>query len=212
VANSGERPTAALTRAGVEYVELRALDVSPFDPVGINRRTADFLEVFLVYCLLAESPPAAPKEYENNSANHLDVARRGREPGLELRRMGQAVGLGDWGDELFDGMQAVAELMDPDGDRGCRDALDAQRAVLNDAERTPSARLLADLRETGLPLFTYAMDLSRRYRDYFASLDTGENPRLGMLRTESDESLARQRRIEAEDRLGFDDYLAAYYR
>ena len=56
------------------------------------------------------------------------------------------------------------------------------------------------------------MDLSRRYRDYFASLDTGENPRLGMLRTESDESLARQRRIEAEDRLGFNDYLAAYYR
>jgi len=212
VANSGERPTAALTRAGVEYVELRALDVSPFDPVGINRRTAAFLEIFLVYCLLAESPPASSDEYERNAANHLDVARRGREPGLELRRDGRAVGLGEWGGELFDGMQAVAELMDTNLDLGYRDALLEQRAAMDDAELTPSARLLADLRKTGLPLFTYAMDLSRRYRDYFASLDTGENPRLDMLRAESRESLARQRRIEAEDRLAFADYLDAYYR
>ena len=212
VANSGERPTAALTRAGVEYVELRALDVSPFDPIGINRRTAGFLEIFLVYCLLTESPPAGPDEYQHNAANHLDVARRGREPGLALRRSGGGVALADWGAELLDGMQAVAELMDPDGDRGYRDALRVQRAAVENPGLTPSARLLDDLRQTGLPLFTYAMDLSRRYRDYFASLDAGDNPRLDMLRAESEESLARQRRIETEDRLSFDEYLAAYYR
>jgi len=212
LANSGERPTAALTRAGVEYVELRALDVSPFDPVGINRRTAAFLEIFLVYCVLAESPPAGDDEYDYNLANHLDVARRGREPGLKLRRAGRSVGLREWASELFDGMQAVAELMDPDGRSGHREALQTQRAAVEDAELTPSARLLDDLRSTGLPLFTYAMDLSRRYREYFASLDTGKNPRLEMLRAESAQSLARQRRVEAEDRLEFSDYLAAYFR
>ena len=84
--------------------------------------------------------------------------------------------------------------------------------VVENPGLTPSARLLDDLRQTGLPLFTYAMDLSRRYRDYFASLDAGDNPRLDMLRAESEESLARQRRIETEDRLSFDEYLAAYYR
>ena len=52
VARSGERPTKALRRAGVEYVEVRALDVSAFDPVGVNQNKLRFLEVFLALCLM----------------------------------------------------------------------------------------------------------------------------------------------------------------
>ena len=51
VARSGERPTKALRRAGVEYVEVRALDVSAFDPVGVNQNKLRFLEAFLALCL-----------------------------------------------------------------------------------------------------------------------------------------------------------------
>ena len=57
VARSGERPTKALQRAGVEYVEVRALDVSAFDPVGVNQNKLRFLEAFLALCLLRESEP-----------------------------------------------------------------------------------------------------------------------------------------------------------
>ena len=60
VARSGERPTKALRRAGVEYVEVRALDVSAFDPVGVNQNKLRFLEVFLALCLMKESPPMSP--------------------------------------------------------------------------------------------------------------------------------------------------------
>ncbi len=55
VARSGERPTKALLRAGVEYVEVRALDVSAFDPVGVNQNKLRFLEAFLALCLLKDS-------------------------------------------------------------------------------------------------------------------------------------------------------------
>ena len=54
VARSGERPTKALERAGVEYVEVRALDVSAFDPVGVNQDKMRYLEAFLALCLLKE--------------------------------------------------------------------------------------------------------------------------------------------------------------
>ncbi len=57
VAASGERPTRALLRAGVEYVEVRALDVSAFDPVGVNQNKLRFLEAFLALCVLKDSPP-----------------------------------------------------------------------------------------------------------------------------------------------------------
>ncbi|MGH8284897.1 MAG: glutamate--cysteine ligase, partial [Steroidobacteraceae bacterium] len=93
VARSGERPTRALMRAGVEYVEVRALDVSAFDPVGVNQNKMRFLEAFLALCLLKDSPPIGADEQAALDENHLIVARRGREPGLTLVRAGGAVSM-----------------------------------------------------------------------------------------------------------------------
>ncbi len=86
VARSGERPTKALQRGGVEYVEVRALDVSAFDPVGVNQNKLRFLEAFLALCLLRESAPIGESEQASLDANHLLVARRGREPNTASRR------------------------------------------------------------------------------------------------------------------------------
>src|SRR5262249_29892054 len=104
VARSGERPTKALRRAGVEYVEVRALDVSAFDPVGVNQNKRRFLEAFLALCLMKESAPIADSEQDGLDANPLIVARRGREPQLQLSREGRSVALGDWAHELLDSM------------------------------------------------------------------------------------------------------------
>src|SRR5678816_4302109 len=93
VARSGERPTKALRRAGVEYVEVRALDVSAFDPVGVNQNKLRFLEMFLALCLMKDSPPIDVAEQDVLDANHVVVARRGREPGLTLKRDGRDVPL-----------------------------------------------------------------------------------------------------------------------
>ena len=64
VAFSGERPTAALRRGGIEYVEIRSLDINVFDPVGINQNVMRFMEAFLIYCLLEESAPFSKGDYE----------------------------------------------------------------------------------------------------------------------------------------------------
>src|SRR5450432_119711 len=112
VARSGERPSAALQRAGVEYVEVRALDVSAFDPVGVNQNKLRFLEAFLALCLLRESDPIGHAEQAALDANHLLVARRGREPGLHLSREGRSIPMADWGRELLDSMQGLCEMLD----------------------------------------------------------------------------------------------------
>ncbi len=59
---SGERPTCALKRRGVEYIEVRALDVNPFSAVGINAEQMRFLDLFLIYCLLEQSPDLSAEE------------------------------------------------------------------------------------------------------------------------------------------------------
>ena len=157
IARSGERPTKALRRAGVEYVEVRALDVSAFDPVGVNQNKLRFLEAFLALCLLRDSEPIDRGEQQALDENHLRVARRGREPGLKLNREGRQFPMSDWARELLDSMQGVCELLDHgEPARPYTAALEQQRAKIDEVERTPSARLLTEMRQTGESFFQLA--------------------------------------------------------
>jgi glutamate--cysteine ligase len=211
VARSGERPTKALQRAGVEYVEVRALDVSAFDPVGVNQNKLRFLEAFLALCLLRESEPIARGEQEDLDANHLKVARRGREPGLTLSREGRSHSMKEWARELLDAMQGLCELLDHgEPARPYTAALEQQRAKLDDVGRTPSARLLAEMRQTGETFFELAQRMSRLHKDYFLGLYPPNERRLAEFAAAGRESHEAQRRIEADDKVDFDTYLADY--
>jgi glutamate--cysteine ligase len=211
IAQSGERPTKALHRAGVEYVEVRALDVSAFDPVGVNQNKLRFLEAFLALCLLRESAPIGVSEQPALDANHLLVARRGREPNLMLRREGRDFPMIGWARELLDSMQGLCEMLDHgEPSRPYSSALEQQRAKIDDVEKTPSARLLTEMRQTGESFFQLALRMSKLHKDYFLGLYPPNESRLGEFAAEAQESLETQRGIEAADRENFDAYLAHY--
>ena len=211
VARSGERPTKALQRAGVEYVEVRALDVSAFDPVGVNQNKLRFLEAFLALCLMKASPPIDAAEQEALDENHLTVARRGREPGLLLWRDGRTVPMRAWAQELLDSMTGICEVLDRgDALRPYSQALAVQAAKLADVALTPSARLLAELRESGESFFGLALRMSRQHRAYFLDLYPPNEERLAEFAAQAQESLARQASIEAADKGTFEEYLARY--
>ena len=75
---SGERPLTALRDRGVEYVEVRCLDLNPFLPVGIDSQEARFIDVFLLYCLMAPSPNDSKRESASMGRNQLAVVEEGR--------------------------------------------------------------------------------------------------------------------------------------
>jgi glutamate--cysteine ligase len=211
IARSGERPTKALHRAGVEYVEVRALDVSAFDPVGVNQNKLRFLEAFLALCLLRESAPIGVSEQPGLDANHLLVARRGREPNLMLRREQRDFPMIEWARELLDSMQGLCEMLDHgEPARPYSSALEQQRAKIDDVERTPSARLLAEMRQTGESFFQLALRMSKLHKDYFLGLYPPNESRLGEFAAEAQESLEAQRNIESADKANFEEYLAHY--
>ncbi|MGA0569489.1 glutamate--cysteine ligase [Variovorax sp. VNK109] len=141
---SGERPLHALRERGVEYVEVRLMDLDPFEPVGINARTMRFLDVFLLHCLLADSPDDSPAEIAEIGRNQHRTAARGREPGLKLERGGAQVPLADWADELLQGCALIAAKLDAgQGGSAYSDAVGAARQGLADPDSLPSARVLA---------------------------------------------------------------------
>ncbi len=211
MARSGERPTKALRRAGVEYVEVRALDVSAFDPVGVNQTKLRFLEAFLALCLMKSSAPIGDSEQRALDENHLSVARRGREPGLALWREGRSVALTDWARELLDSMTGICEILDRgDPARPHSQALAAQVAKIDDVALTPSARLLAGL-AGGESFFDLALRMSAEHKAYMLELYPPNDERLREFAQEAQESLAAQRAIEASDRGTFAEYLGRYF-
>jgi glutamate--cysteine ligase len=211
VARSGERPTKALLRAGVEYVEVRALDVSAFDPVGVNQNKMRFLEAFLALCVLKESPPLDAGQQRELDANHITVARRGREPGLTLGRDGRAYPMLNWARELLEEIQGVCELLDA-GQAGkpYATALAAQAAKIDDVALTPSARLMREMQTSCESFFQLALRMSTLHKSYFLDLYPPNEQRLAELRNEAEESLRAQEAIEASDSISFDEYIQRY--
>ena len=211
VARSGERPTKALLRGGVEYVEVRALDVSAFDPVGVNQDKMRFLEAFLAFCLMRESPPIDAGEQAALDGNHVTVARRGREPGLLLQRDGRGSPMLDWAREILDQMQGICELLDAgDPKRTYSTALAVQAAKLDDVTRTPSARLIAELRSTGESFFDLALRTSAAHKAYFLDLHPPDDARSAVFAEEARGSLERAEALARAPRGDFDAYLASY--
>ncbi|MDH3746702.1 MAG: glutamate--cysteine ligase [Gammaproteobacteria bacterium] len=212
VAKSGERPTAALRRGGIEYVEVRSLDINIFDPCGINQNTMRFIEAFLVYCLLETSPPIGDKALDEAATNQLQTAKFGRDPVLLLYRDGEAIDLADWAREILSCVAAVAEVIDKgEGSDTYTTAVQVMMSLVDDAEATPSARVLSELRAADCGFFDFALSVAHGHRDYFKSiapLDAGHKQEL---EREARESIERQRDIEESDVISLDEYLERYF-
>ena len=211
IARSGEKPTVALQRRGVRYVEIRALDVDPFSPVGIEEDTMRFMEAFLIHCALDSSPSVSPQEREESDENQRLVAVRGRDPALRLRRTGESVRVFEWAREIVDAVAEIAELLDASGrTRRYAGAVESSRAALDDPQLLPSARVLDELRAHSEAFFEFAMRKSEEHRATLlaAALPAG---RKAALEVEAAASLRAQREIESTDRLSFSEYLQRYF-
>ena len=212
VAESGERPTAALRRGGIEYVEIRSLDINLNDPAGINQNTMRFIEAFLIYCLIEDSPPLCEKSLDETKRNQTLTASQGRDPEFRLYRDGKPVALASWAQEILDNVIRVAETIDrQEGSDSYVEATQLMRSIVADPEATPSARLLAELRAEGCSYFELAMAIANGHRDYFAAITPLSAESQARFEQEASESIARQQEIEAGDTITLDEYLATYF-
>jgi glutamate--cysteine ligase len=211
VIRSGERPLHALRERGVEYVEVRCMDLDPFEPLGINAQTMRFLDVFLLHCLQSESPPDSPDEIAALARNQHLTAARGREPGLRLTRGGAEVDLRDWGAELLAQCAPLAAALDEaQGGHAHREALAAAQLALAQPETTPSARVLAAMaQDFDSSHVAFMRARSEQTRQALLSLPYG--PELQQRHAAlAEASVAEQRRIEAADAVDFETYRQRY--
>ncbi|MDU9392518.1 glutamate--cysteine ligase [Pseudomonas sp. zfem002] len=210
VTYTGERPIQALMARGIQYIEVRCLDINPFLPTGIDLPQARFLDAFLLFCALEDSPLLQNGECGQCTDNFLTVVKEGRRPGLELHRDGQPVTLKTWASELLARIAPLAELLDRahGGDEHGR-ALATQAAKVDDPALTPSAQVLASMTENQESFARFALRQSQLHADYLRGqrLPADEEARFeAMTRT----SLEEQARLEQQEVGDFDLFVGAY--
>ncbi|WP_343587322.1 glutamate--cysteine ligase [Herbaspirillum sp.] len=207
---SGERPVQALSARGVQYVEVRCMDIDPFDPLGINLQAARFLDVFLHFLAFDDSCLTSDQEGTENRANFMATVKQGRQPGLQLQFKGRAIGLREWGEQLLERMAPVAELLDRQaGGNAHRDSMAAQRAKLADPDATPSARVLREIRAAGNSFAGWALQNSTAQAEQMLArpLDAAQVADFTAI---AQASLDAQLEIERTQTGDFDTFVAAY--
>jgi glutamate--cysteine ligase len=212
IAQRGERPTLALKRRGVEYLEVRCLDLNPFVPVGIDEDQVRFMDMFLTYTALEESPFTTKERMVKLRDNHQCVVVDGRKRELDLYCQGTPVSFSFWAEEIFKRLTVVANLLDnveKEGKYLC--ALNKQYKKLKDPTRTPSGQIMAKLINDKKSFAEYALDLTKENTESLKQKDVSVDF-TKKLKDCAEKSLEEQKQIEASDTLSLDDYIEQFFK
>jgi glutamate--cysteine ligase len=211
ILQGNEKPTLALQKRGVKYVELRSLDVNAYDPLGVNERQIYFLEAFLLFCMLHDSPVIEMPERKAIDHNEMITAHRGRMPGLKLSRASRNYPLKDWAMEILEEMAGLCELLDTNlADKPYTKSLQLQQERVLHSDMTPSARMLDDMRQDYDSFHRFAERKSRQHFHYYDKLQlTPEQEQF--YQNEARVSVAKQKLMEESDQMSFEEFLEEYF-
>ena len=206
-----EKPSDALDKRGVSYVEIRALDVNPFSAIGIEENQFYFLDVFLLYCVTKPSAIMDAEQYHETEVNLSAVVDHGRDPELMLLNVQQPIGLSTWALQMFSEMQEVALVLDnANSTTDYSVALELEKQKIIDPSLTPSAKILERLVSQQSDNGSFGLALAEDYKQQLIDSDY-EFMNAEVLAEHARLSIDKQRIIEQQDNVSFDDFLSSYF-
>lgn len=207
----GETALHALFERGVEYIEVRCIDLNPFLPLGIDAEQIHFLDTFLLFCLLSDSPASDHDEYRRIQENQQRIVYRGRDPALELLNANKSHRFDNWSRDILEQLSDVAQLLDEayDSDAHVR-SLARQREKIDNPQLTPSAQVLQVMHNNKQSFFGFAYEKAIQYAQYFREHALTDEA-TQYFRQLATDSLAEQQQIERADDLNFEQYLKQFY-
>lgn len=207
----GETALNALQARGVEYIEVRCVDLNPYEPLAVTREQLHFMDAFLLYCLLEQSPETDDQEFSAMKENQRRIVEQGRDPELTLVHQGGERNMHEWAQKILDAVSCTADILDQGADT--QDFSDAVRAVsarITDPDQTPAARLLADMKTNQLSFYQLSKQLADQHAEYFKQRTLTKDGQ-ALFEKLSRESISAQAQLEAEQQEPFEDYLADFY-
>ena len=206
-----ETPRHALKERGVEYIEVRCLDLNPFLELGISAQQIDFLDTFLSYCLLSDSPLISDDECSRLDENFDMVVNNGRAPNLQLDGPNGSISRQEWALQLIDEMVSVTEVLDKgttDGRYG--KALDEQKAKILHPELCPSSQVLSIMREESLSWIDFAGELAFKHKTCLLNNFPNQDAVMNDLTASASKSFLDEESIRSSDNISFEHFLKQY--
>ena len=210
VARSGERPALALRRGGVEYIEIRGLDINPFTADGITNEQIRWIDSFLVTCLLLPSPDITTREEGEIRENLHRAVNHGRTKGLTLLSMNRDIPLSEAGNIISEKMLMVAKHMDKNWNtESYTESVNHWQQCFDNPELTLSGQFLQLMRDKGgYYQAARALSLSQKESLLRESLDTTTEE---IFVNSAKQSLENQQQLEQQPQQDFEEFIEKYY-
>ncbi|AOA59710.1 glutamate--cysteine ligase [Acinetobacter larvae] len=205
----GETPSQALAHRGVSYVELRAVDVNPYSPIGIDEYSAAFLEILASYCLITDSPMLDEEEQNQIERNQAEVVNRGRAPNAKILIAEQSIGLDQWIAQHLEHMQPYAEYLDQAYTTDLYStALQRMLQRNRDVDVTLSAQVIHDTIQHG-GTWSFGSYMAQQHVQYYQSLQC--KPEIQTyFNALTETSLQQQQQLESDHSITFEQYLEKF--
>ena len=198
------RQIKKLESTGIEYLEIRSLDLDPYLPVGIGLEEMKFIDIFIVYCATSAQSIITKIENRDIYRNNLNVSIKGRKRDLKLIRNNKQIFLKDWANEILDEMNSLAEVLEVDID------IEGYKEKIQFSELTKSSSLLNNFLESKDDFLSYGLTTSLANKEYI-SRKKCDFSTMNILEKEVATSLEQQKEIEVNDDISFDEYLFNYF-
>lgn len=134
----------SLVNDGIEYVEIRTLDINPFYKCGLVRHDMNFLHLFLIYMFIKDESDYADWQREAK-INEENTAEAAYVDSMRLLRDGEEVTLKSWAAEIINEMYGMCEVFGIDESH----TLSLMLNRIADPELTYGKRLLRLIEEKG---------------------------------------------------------------
>ncbi len=210
-AHKGETALTALCKRGVEYLEVRCLDLDPFEPAGVSRQTMRFIDSFLLYCLLLPSPECHTEEFARTAENQRRTVNEGRKPGLELLDTnGNPIALKKWAEHLLADIKPVTELLkQSSGDQTYCDAFRLADEKVANPENTPSGKVMSAI-QSGESHIDFCQRMAEQHKQTLNQSPLTDDT-IKRYKSMTETSLAQLAQEESQQQIPFEDFLKHYY-
>ncbi len=161
---SGSRPATLLKEAGIEYLELRGIDINPYIPEGIDVNKMKLLDIYLVHSLISNSPFISGKEVKEIKVNQRTMVRNGRSKDVRLIQNGVLVTLSEIRNIFIDELEQIALVLEEYSD-GYLSAFNSEMSL----DLLPSKRIIQEMESRKLSFQDYGLEQSKKIAESFSS-------------------------------------------
>ena len=189
---SGQRPYQLLKEQGIQYVEVRGIDLNPNEAIGISKEQIRLLDLLLIYCLIAPSPEMTDEEKNKIEQQDINVIKSGRNPNLKVMYKNIEMSIDSARKELVDELKILAsEFKENAFISAIENIGDFKKNKFNQEE---------SFQDYGL----------KKAKENYERISSFSNIDVGLCEKEASDSLREFDKMNREKEIAFDNFINSY--